>query len=159
MFGFALLFGVMIDLHCHILPGIDDGAPDLATSLRMARAFVADGVHTVACTPHILPGVYHNTGPGILQAVESLREALARESIPLNLIAGADVHIAPDFVGGLKSGKLLSLGSSRYVLVEPPHHVAPPRLDAGRCREGILRVEVHSRACWSSAALSLGLIC
>ena len=52
----------MIDLHCHILPGIDDGAPDLSVSIEMARAFVADGVSVVACTPHILPGLYHNSG-------------------------------------------------------------------------------------------------
>jgi protein-tyrosine phosphatase len=58
----------MIDLHCHILPGIDDGAADLGVAVAMARAFVADGVTVVACTPHILPGVYHNTGPQIRQA-------------------------------------------------------------------------------------------
>ena len=60
----------MIDLHCHILPGIDDGAPDLSVSLAMASASVADGVSIVACTPHILPGLYHNTGPQIRQAAQ-----------------------------------------------------------------------------------------
>ena len=58
----------MIDLHCHLLPGIDDGAAELSVSLEMARAFVADGVSVVACTPHILPGLYHNSGPQIRQA-------------------------------------------------------------------------------------------
>ena len=55
----------MIDLHCHILPGIDDGAADLSVSMAMAKAYVADGVSVVACTPHILPGLYHNSGPQI----------------------------------------------------------------------------------------------
>ena len=50
----------MIDLHSHILPGIDDGAQTIETSIAMARAWVADGVSTLACTPHILPGLYHN---------------------------------------------------------------------------------------------------
>ena len=54
----------MIDLHCHMLPGIDDGAGDLAVSLQMARAAVAQGITVVACTPHILPGLYHNSGSG-----------------------------------------------------------------------------------------------
>ena len=63
----------MIDLHCHILPGIDDGAPDLAVSIAMAKAFVADGVSVVACTPHILPGLYHNSGPQIREATERLQ--------------------------------------------------------------------------------------
>lgn len=119
----------MIDLHCHILPGIDDGARDLNVSLEMARAYVADGVSVAACTPHILPGLYENRGPGIRQAVVDLQARLDEVSIPLVLVPGADNHIAPDFVSGLRSGQLLSLANSRYVLVEPPHHVAPQRMD------------------------------
>ena len=75
----------MIDLHSHILPGLDDGATDLSVSLAMARAFVADGVEVVACTPHILPGLYQNTGPGIRQATAQLQQALDDEAIPLRL--------------------------------------------------------------------------
>ena len=119
----------MIDLHSHILPGIDDGAADLSVSLAMARAFVADGVTTVACTPHILPGLYHNNGPQIRDAVQQLQAAIDREGIALRLVTGADIHITPNFVAGLRDGTLLSLADSRYVLVEPPHHVAPARLD------------------------------
>jgi protein-tyrosine phosphatase len=119
----------MIDLHCHLLPGIDDGARDLEMTLAMARAFVADGVTIVACTPHILPGLYHNTGPQISAAVANLQRMLAESGIPLNLVAGADNHIVQNFVGGLRTGHLLGLAGSRYVLVEPPHHVMPVRLD------------------------------
>ena len=119
----------MIDLHSHILPGIDDGAADLATALGMARAFVADGVDVVACTPHILPGLYNNTGPAIRAAVAHLQNELDGHDIPLRLVAGADNHIDPDFVAGLKSGRLLPLADTRYVLVEPPHHVVPARLE------------------------------
>jgi protein-tyrosine phosphatase len=119
----------MIDLHCHILPGIDDGAADVSVSLAMARAFVADGVTTVACTPHILPGLYHNSGPQIRLAVTALQQALDEEGIPLKLVPGADVHIVPDFAGGLRAGHLLTLADTRYVLVEPPHHTAPARLE------------------------------
>jgi protein-tyrosine phosphatase len=54
---------------------------------------------------------------------------LEAEAIPLQLVAGADNHIVPDFVAGLRSGHLLTLADTRYVLVEPPHHVAPSRLD------------------------------
>lgn len=119
----------VIDLHSHILPCIDDGAPDLAASLAMARALVSDGVSVVACTPHILPGLYHNTGPQIRAAVEQLQTELVREGIPLLLVSGADNHIVPDFVAGLRSGHLLTIADTRYVLVEPPHHVAPQRMD------------------------------
>jgi protein-tyrosine phosphatase len=119
----------MIDLHCHILPGVDDGAPDLATAINMATALATDGVRTVACTPHILPGLYHNSGPEIRQATASLQRVVSEQGIPLHLVTGADNHIVPEFLAELQSGNLLSLADSRYVLVEPPHHVAPPRLE------------------------------
>jgi protein-tyrosine phosphatase len=95
----------------------------------MAKAFVADGVSVVACTPHILPGLYHNSGPQIRKATADLQQVLDREGIALQLVPGADNHIEPNFVADLRSGHLLSLDDSRYVLVEPPHHVAPPRLE------------------------------
>jgi protein-tyrosine phosphatase len=119
----------MVDLHSHILPGIDDGAADVNVSLAMANAFLADGVSTVACTPHILPGLYHNTGPQIRKAVADLQAALDQAGLPLRLVTGADNHIAGDFVASLAGGRLLTLADSRYVLVEPPHHVAPARME------------------------------
>lgn len=119
----------MIDLHSHILPGMDDGSEGLAVSLDMARSYVAQGVECVACTPHILPGLYDNSGPRIRAAVVRLQRQLDHEQIPLRLIAGADNHIRTDFVSGLSNGDLLAIGDSRYVLVEPPHHVAPVRLE------------------------------
>lgn len=119
----------MIDLHCHILPGIDDGAPDLATSLAMAQMFVDDGVTTVACTPHILPGLYFNTGPQIRSAINDLAAALAQHDVPLQLVTGCDAHVCPDFVQALGNGRILSLADTRYVLVEPPHNVAPQRME------------------------------
>lgn len=118
----------MIDIHCHILPGIDDGARDVRMSIEMAQQFAADGVSHVVCTPHIMPGVWNNTGGGIRRAVEDLQEVLVREGIDVTLLAGADNHITFDFVAGLRSGHLLTLGDSRYVLVEPPHNHAPPRM-------------------------------
>ena len=115
----------MIDLHCHILPGIDDGAANLGVSVGMAPASAADGVSVVVCTPHILPGLYHNAGPQIASAVQHLRDALGQEGIPLRLVAGADVHMVPDLIAGLRSGRVPSIAGSRYVLVELPHHTAP----------------------------------
>lgn len=119
----------MIDLHSHLLPGIDDGAPDVNVALAMARAFVADGITVVACTPHILPGLYPNTGADILRRVAWLQSVLDDHAIALRVVAGADNHMVPDFVAGLQSGHLLPLHNSRYVLVEPPHHNAPPRME------------------------------
>lgn len=118
----------MIDLHCHLLPGVDDGAPDLATALAMARIAAADGIKVIACTPHIYPGMYENNGPAIRQAVAELQARLEEAGISLRLTLGADTHIAPDLVDGLRAGRVPTLHDSRYFLLEPPHHVAPPRL-------------------------------
>jgi len=119
----------VIDLHCHILPGIDDGAPDLDESLAMARVAVADGIRVTACTPHIYPGMYENSAVGIRQAITVLREALQKAGIPLQLVEGADVHLTPDLLDGLRAGRIPTLNGTRYFLFEPPHHVAPPRLE------------------------------
>jgi protein-tyrosine phosphatase len=113
-----------------MLPGIDDGAPDLETSLSMARIAVADGITITACTPHIHPGVYDNHGPGIKAAIANLQRELDAADIALKLICGADTHIANDLVDGLCSGRIPSLNDTRYFLFEPPHHVAPPRMEA-----------------------------
>jgi protein-tyrosine phosphatase len=119
----------LIDLHCHLLPEVDDGAVDLKTSLAMARMSVAEGVKVIACTPHILPGVYDNTGPDIRHRVQRLQLELNATGINCRLVPGCDAHISPDLVSKLKSGRALTLNDSRYVLVEPPHHVLPPNID------------------------------
>jgi len=119
----------MYDLHCHMLPGIDDGAPTREIALEMARMAVADGIQVTACTPHIYPGLYENTAPGIAAAIAALRADLEAEGIPLQLVMGADVHLDPALVAGLKEGRIPTLNGSRYFLFEPPHHVAPPRLE------------------------------
>jgi protein-tyrosine phosphatase len=117
----------LIDLHCHMLPGIDDGAGDLDTALAMARIAVADGIAVTACTPHIYPGLYENTAPGIAAAVDALRAALAEADIGLQLTFGADIQIVPELLAGLRRGTHPTLHGSRYFLFEPPHHTVPVR--------------------------------
>ncbi len=142
----------MLDLHCHMLPAIDDGATDLAMSLEMARMSVADGVHTVACTPHIYPGLYENTADGIRAAIAKLQAELNREGIPLKLVIGADVHLDPSLPEGIRAGRVPTLNGSRYLLLEPPHHVAPPRFEDSvfmLMAQGIVPVITHpERLTW-----------
>lgn len=119
----------MIDLHCHLLSGIDDGAADLDESLEMARLSVAGGVNVVACTPHFFPGVYNNSGSDVRFRIADLQSQLDNAGIDCRLVTGGDLHIAPDLLAKLKSGEALSLNDGRYVLVEPPHHVLPPNIE------------------------------
>ncbi|MDR2871502.1 MAG: hypothetical protein LBV45_03095, partial [Xanthomonadaceae bacterium] len=120
----------MIDLHCHILPGIDDGAVDLTMALAMARLAVDDGIRTIACTPHIYPGMYDNTAAGIRQAVAAFQSELDERGIALALLDGADVHLDPGLLEGWRSGRIPTLAGSRYLLLEPPHHIAPPNFES-----------------------------
>ena len=120
----------MLDLHCHMLPGIDDGAPDLATALGMARMAFDDGIRTVACTPHIYPGMYDNTAPGIRAAIADFQSKLDEAGIGLKLVEGADVHLDTDLAGAIRADRVPTLAGSRYLLLEPPHHVAPPGFES-----------------------------
>lgn len=145
----------MYDLHCHLLPAIDDGPADLATALQMARMAVADGITTVACTPHIYPGVYENTAATIRDAIERFRIELARNDIALTLVEGADVHLAPHLFDGIRAGRIPTLAGSRYLLLEPPHHIAPPRFEETvfeLMAQGIVPVITHpERLSWVDA--------
>lgn len=115
----------MIDLHCHLLPGIDDGAPDEETALAMARIAVGDGITFTACTPHISE-FYGNNTVLIRQRVGELQAKLDGEGIALRLTSGADAHLNPGLLDRLKAGTTPTLNGGRYFLLEPPHHVAPP---------------------------------
>jgi protein-tyrosine phosphatase len=117
----------VIDLHCHMLPNLDDGASDLATALAMARLAVADGIKSTACTPHIYPGLYDNDAARIRAAVRAFQRHLEDEGIPLTVTDGADIQIVPGLVQSLKSGAYPTLNGSRYFLFEPSHHTVPAR--------------------------------
>jgi protein-tyrosine phosphatase len=119
----------MIDLHSHILPGIDDGAGNLETAVAMGRMAVADGIEVMACTPHFMPGLYDNETQDVRHRVAHLNQVFAQEGINLALVLGSDAHMRPDFVSGLRNDTIPTLHSSRYVLFEPPHAVMPKRMD------------------------------
>lgn len=119
----------MIDLHSHILPGVDDGAKTLDDALAIARMAEDDGIEVMACTPHFMPGMYDNEAKDIRARVRQLNAVLEREGFNLALVVGSDAHVRPDFVEKLRAGEILTLHDSRYVLVEPPHQVMPQRLE------------------------------
>ncbi len=119
-----------IDLHNHILPGIDDGPKQLAESLEMAKIALDDGIEVLVCTPHIFPGVYHNNTAIIQRAVNRLQRKLDEAGLPLRLMMGADAHVTPNLLEDLQSGVVPSINGSRYFLLEPPHVGFPSYLKA-----------------------------
>lgn len=119
----------MIDLHIHILPGLDDGPSDISGTLALAEACVEDGVRAVAATPHVSED--YPTRPGQLaEALERARDAIAREGLPLELHGGAEVAI--DRLPLLSDQDLQSftLGQSgKYILLETPYSAWPASLE------------------------------
>ena len=119
----------MIDLHCHILPGIDDGSRSWDESVEMARIAAADGITDIVATPHITPGLYDNTTASISVLVEEFSNRLATAGIPIRLHVGADVRVDPDLVGGVESGSVPVLGNRiRYLVAELPSQMMPPNI-------------------------------
>lgn len=104
----------MIDLHCHILPGLDDGAPDMETALHMAALAVHSGVGAMVVTPHC----DSDRVAQIRQGVQLLRAAAAEEEIPLRLYSGMEIFGRPDTAALLRAGRLLTINDSRYPLIE-----------------------------------------
>lgn len=115
----------MIDLHCHLLPGIDDGPGDLAATVALARALVADGTTRVVATPHVSPE-YPNTSPVVAAEVTWVRDTLAKEGIALDVLAGGELDLA--HVAELDEAELarFQLGESGTLLVECPLTRAAP---------------------------------
>ena len=110
----------MIDLHCHILPGVDDGAATEDESCMMARLAVDSGVTALAATPHCgVPGQFDNfVDEHFLARFGALKAMLEREHIPLRLYTGMEVFVTEETPRLLRQGRLLTLGGSRYLLVE-----------------------------------------
>jgi len=139
----------MIDIHCHLLPGIDDGASSLEQSLHMARLAVEEGITHAVLTPHICPGRWENTTAIIASATETFRHALAGEGIPLQVEYAAEVRISDQIFSLLAADDIPFLGEwegYRVMLLEFPHtHILPgtDKLVDWLIRQGIRPLIAH----------------
>jgi protein-tyrosine phosphatase len=118
----------VIDLHSHILPGIDDGAKSLDESVEIALAAVADGVEVLAATPHVRDD-YPTTADTMEALVGELRRALVREGVPLDVRKGGELALT--WLDRLSDGELRRFGlggNPGYLLVEFPYYGWPMRL-------------------------------
>ncbi|OSM05016.1 tyrosine-protein phosphatase [Magnetofaba australis] len=115
----------VIDLHCHILPGLDDGARSMDQALNMARMAQADGVTHIVATPHIQPGVFDNDAPRIRHSLSVMQRHLQERGIALQMSAAAEIRLTPSVLPALKKETLPLLnglsGQARYVLLEFSH--------------------------------------
>ncbi len=115
----------MIDLHSHILPGVDDGPRDLEESLEMARVAVEDGITRLAATPHNANWRDGGRRAWVQERVDGLQSVLDEQGIPLKVVPGVETYIAPDLIQHLKEERAFTLNGSRYLLIELPLHSWP----------------------------------
>ena len=119
--------GEFVDIHCHLIPEIDDGAKSWDEAFSMSEMAVDDGITTIVVTPHQLGTYAHNTGDVIRQRTNLLQEQLDKYDIPLRVLPGADVRIESEMIEGLRRGSVLTLGDHRkHVLLELPHELYFP---------------------------------
>ncbi|MGQ8365250.1 tyrosine-protein phosphatase [Glaciecola sp. 1036] len=122
----------MIDLHSHILPGIDDGASSIEETLALARQSVDAGVTHMMCTPHVNLGIFDNDKSSIEAAFEVACREIAAAKIPLKLAYAAEVRICPEVTTLLGQDKLMFIGEyegKRALLLELPHSHIPAGTD------------------------------
>ncbi len=115
------------DMHSHILPGIDDGAPNLEASLVMARKFVDLGFKKVIATPHVMADFYRNSPDTIHKALDVLREGLLKNNIDLAVDAAAEYYFDETFINKLNKKEVLGFGNN-YLLFELSYINQPPNL-------------------------------
>ena len=119
----------LIDLHAHILPGIDDGPQSLEDSLEMARLAAADGITTIVATPHLFRRKSVDLSalnrPGdIRQAVDRFNEQLAEAEITLTVLPGCEVPLFPDIIKFIDEEQILTINDGhRYICLELPDSV------------------------------------
>lgn len=116
----------MIDLHSHILPGIDDGAATLEESLEMGRLYAEAGFSRVVATPHWVPGTAWTPGRDVIeQAVGELNAIFEQKGIAVRVFASMEIAMDGGMAGLLSRGKIIGLAGTSYVMVEAPFQQMP----------------------------------
>jgi protein-tyrosine phosphatase len=138
----------MIDLHCHILPGLDDGAATLDDALEMARRAQEEGVEIIVAAPHVFRDNFDWGDFSIIEKKRrELAEAVQANNIQVKILRGAEVHISHGLINAVKKNRSsLVLNGSSYMLVEfPPNHIFPgiKKLFFELMAEGITPIITH----------------
>lgn len=117
---------VMVDLHCHLLPGIDDGSKSMEISLRLAREAVENGVTHALLTPHHMNGRYVNHKQDVIKRTVEFRQQLQEHNIPLTVFPGQEVRINGQLIDALdKDDILFADEDNRYLMLEFPDDDVP----------------------------------
>jgi len=137
----------MIDLHCHLLPGVDDGSKSMDISLKLANDAVGDGIDYALLTPHHMNGVYLNHKKGVIQQTQDFQVELDRHKIPLKVFPGQEVRINGDLLTALDQDDILFADEGgRYLMLEFPDDDVPSYTSTmiyELMQRGIIPIIVH----------------
>ncbi|QFF99875.1 hypothetical protein PB01_14155 [Psychrobacillus glaciei] len=116
---------MLVDIHNHILPGLDDGAQSMEEAILLAANAVANGVTHIIATPHHLNGKYMNSSIVVKEAVASIFRELSNKNIPVKILPGQEIHLTPNILEDLDNNLLTLANSGKYILIELPYNHIP----------------------------------
>lgn len=120
---------IVCDMHSHLIAGIDDGSPDLDTSVQIIKSLQSLGFKKIITTPHIMQDFYRNTPEIIFKGLKDLRNELKRQSVNIDVSVAAEYYIDYDFESKVDSGeKFLTIGNNQ-ILIETSFISTPPNFD------------------------------
>src|SRR5665647_359640 len=109
---------MIIDIHSHLLPNVDDGAVDMDMAMEMLRIGVEEGTTNMVLTPHYIQGYYENTKESLLKGVQTIQVLANQAGMKIELYCGNEIHIDDNLIKLIEQGKVLPLNNSRYLLIE-----------------------------------------
>ncbi len=136
----------MNDIHCHILPGVDDGPSCMEEAVMMAFMAEQAGISGIVCTPHYIEGRYCLDSSHNLELLESFERLIGERGIRINIYPGNEVLITPDIIDLMEKKEIATINNSRYILIEMPVHCRPIFTDDTifrlRCK-GLVPIVAH----------------
>ena len=117
------------DIHSHILPGIDDGAKDVETSIHLLESLSGAGINKFICTPHVISDMYHNTPETINNALAVLKKALAQNGMRIEISAAAEYMLDDHFMELLSKKEPLLTLTKNFILTELSYAASPANLE------------------------------
>lgn len=115
----------MYDIHCHILPGIDDGASSLEEAINMAIMAKNNGIKAIFATPHYIEGAGFKDAISNKETLDKLNSELCNRGIDIKIYHGCELYSTPDVLKLLEKGQIITLNHSSYMLIELPMHDVP----------------------------------
>jgi tyrosine-protein phosphatase YwqE len=118
-----------VDMHSHLLPGLDDGLQNMEQTILFIRELKEFGYHKLICTPHIISDIYPNNPSTILPKLDLVREALQKENISIEIEAAAEYMIDVEFENYISAGKQLLTFGSNLILIEMSYVAPSPNVE------------------------------